>query len=67
VNMAELALRIAAALPRSDRARLALLLRKDEAEEITFRRDGTRWTGFLWDHFISETLFVHGSFQGGRG
>ncbi|MBV8120713.1 MAG: FkbM family methyltransferase [Alphaproteobacteria bacterium] len=63
MKASELALRIAAALPREDRARLALLLLEGEAEEITFRRGGTRWTAFPWDHFISEVLFVHGSFQ----
>ena len=63
MKASELALRIAAALPREDRARLALLLLEDEADEITFRREGTRWTAFPWDHFISRTLFVHGSFQ----
>jgi FkbM family methyltransferase len=64
MKMQELALRIAAALPREDRARLALLLLEGEAEEITFRRNGTRWTALPWDHIISETLFVYGSFQG---
>jgi FkbM family methyltransferase len=64
MKMHELALRMAAALPREDRARLALLLLKGEAEEITFRRVGIRWTAFPWDHTISEQLFVDGSFQG---
>ena len=64
MKMHELALRMAAALPREDRARLTLLLLKGEADEITFRRAGTRWTAFPWDHTISEQLFVDGSFQG---
>jgi FkbM family methyltransferase len=64
MKMQELALRVAAALPRADRARLTLLLLKGEAEEITFRRGGTRWTAFPWDHTISEQLFVDGGFQG---
>jgi hypothetical protein len=63
-KMSELALRMAVALPRVERARLALLLLEGEAEEITFRRNGTRWTAFPWDHLTSETLFVYGDFQG---
>jgi FkbM family methyltransferase len=63
-KMSELALRMAVALPRVERARLALLLLEGEAEEITFLRDGTRWTAFPWDHLTSETLFVDGDFQG---
>jgi FkbM family methyltransferase len=55
--------RIAGALSRADRARLAWQLLADEAEEITFRREGTRWTAFPWDRFISEQLFVDGGFQ----
>jgi FkbM family methyltransferase len=64
MKMPELALRIAAALPREDRARLALLLLQGEVEEITFRRGGTRWTAFPWDYCISEQLFIDGNFQG---
>jgi FkbM family methyltransferase len=64
-KMSELALRMAVALPRVERALLALLLLEGEAEEITFRRrNGTRWTAFPWDHVTSETLFVDGDFQG---
>jgi FkbM family methyltransferase len=62
-KMSELALRMALALPRAERVRLALLLLEGEAEEITFRRDMTRWTAFPWDH-LTETLFVDGDFQG---
>jgi FkbM family methyltransferase len=63
MEMSELALRIIGNLPRVDRARLALLLLNNEAEEITFSRHGTRWTAFPWDHVISEQLFIEGSFQ----
>jgi FkbM family methyltransferase len=62
-KMSELALQMALALPRAERVRLALLLLEGEAEEITFRRDATRWTAFPWDH-LTETLFVDGDFQG---
>jgi FkbM family methyltransferase len=64
MKMSELALRVAAALPREDRARLALLLLEGEAEQITFRRGGTKWTAFPWDYYISERVFVDGNFQG---
>jgi FkbM family methyltransferase len=40
------------------------MLLKDEVEEFTFRRNGTRWTAFPWDHSISEHLFVRGSSHG---
>jgi FkbM family methyltransferase len=64
MEMSDLALRIIGALPRADRARLVWQLLGGEAEEITFRRYGVRWTAFLWDHIISEDLFVYGSYQG---
>ena len=58
-----LALRIARALPRPERARLAWQLLEGEAEEVTFKRAGTRWTGLLWDEVISRNLFIDGGFQ----
>jgi FkbM family methyltransferase len=61
--LAELAWRASRGLSRAERRALALRLLEDEAEEITFRRDGTRWTAFPWDHMISGLLFVTGGFQ----
>ena len=62
MKMPELALRVTGALSRADRSRLALQLLDAEAEEITFRRNGTRWTAFPWD-LLSRELFVEGGFQ----
>ena len=64
LDLPELAWRVSRALSRADRRTLALRLLQGEAEELTFRRDGTRWTAFPWDHIISGELFVSGSFQG---
>jgi FkbM family methyltransferase len=60
----DLAFRLADALPRAQRVELAFHLLAQESEEITFRRDGIRWTAFPWDHMISGRLFVGGNFQG---
>lgn len=51
-------------MPRDERVALALRLLEAESDEITFRRDGARWTAFPWDHVISERLFIDGNFQG---
>jgi len=64
IGLLELAWQVTSALPRAERVALALRLIETEAEEITFRREGTRWTAFPWDHMISQSLFVHGNFQG---
>ncbi len=63
IKALELVLRMTDALPRAQRAELAFRLLEREAEEITFLRDGIRWTAFPWDHLISEPLFVDGTFQ----
>ena len=64
VKFPELLSRLTDALPRVDRVRLALRLLAPDAEEITFRRDRTRWTAFPWDERISAPLFIDGSYQG---
>ena len=63
IEALDLVLRLTDAMPRADRAALAFRLLNQEAEEITFRRDGTLWTAFPWDHFIAGPLFVDGTFQ----
>jgi len=62
-SLGELAGRMSQALPAVERRTLALRLLETEAEEITFRRNGIRWTAFPWDHQISQPLFVSGGFQ----
>lgn len=62
-SLAELAGRMSQALSIAERRALALRLLEVEAEEITFRRDGVRWTAFPWDHRISGPLFLTGGFQ----
>ena len=64
LDLPELAWRVSRALSRAGRRTLALRLLEGEAEELTFRRKGTRWTAFPWDHTVSGSLFVFGSFQG---
>jgi FkbM family methyltransferase len=64
MGLAQLAWRVSQALSGAERRALALRLLEAEAEEITFRRDGTRWTAFPWDYAISGPLFVSGGFQG---
>ncbi len=63
IEALDFVLRLTDAMPRADRAALAFRLLNQEAEEITFRRDGTLWTAFPWDHFIAGPLFVDGTFQ----
>ena len=63
MGLMELAGRMSQALSSAERRALALRLLEVEAEEITFRRDGIRWTAFPWDHRISGPLFVSGGFQ----
>ena len=63
MGLMELARRMSQALSSAERRALALRLLEVEAEEITFRRDGIRWTAFPWDHRISGPLFVSGGFQ----
>src|SRR5262245_54524417 len=62
-SLAELVSRMIAALSKAERRNLALRLLEAEAEEITFRREGVRWTAFPWDHRISGPLFAEGGFQ----
>jgi len=63
IEPAALAMRMAEALSRPDRARLIWRLLETESEEVKFNRHSTWWTGLTWDHVISENLFVHGGFQ----
>jgi FkbM family methyltransferase len=64
VGLPALAWKVANALPRADRLALALRLLEAEADEITFKRAGIKWTAFAWDNIISHSLFVNGNFQG---
>jgi FkbM family methyltransferase len=64
LGLPEMALRVARALSRVERRVLTLQLLEDEAEEVTFRRKGIRWTGLSWDRMVSASLFVSGGFQG---
>jgi FkbM family methyltransferase len=63
IGLPELAWKVSSVLPRAERRALALRLLEAEADEITFRRQGTRWTAFVWDHVISGRLFIDGGFQ----
>jgi FkbM family methyltransferase len=63
IKMSELLLRMADALPEVDRRKLVLRLLGPDADEITFRRHGTRWTAFPWDGYISAQLFIDGTYQ----
>jgi FkbM family methyltransferase len=63
IGLPELAWRIASDLPQNVRRQLALRLIEAEADEITFRREGTVWTAFPWDRIISGALFIEGNFQ----
>ncbi|MGH7427320.1 MAG: FkbM family methyltransferase [Candidatus Methylomirabilaceae bacterium] len=38
-------------------------LLRGEAEQITFRRDETLWTGFVWDEYVTWGLFVSGEYS----
>ncbi|MCL4395509.1 MAG: FkbM family methyltransferase [Chloroflexi bacterium] len=50
-------------LPYRQRRLLGIRLAGMDAEQITFRRDGTLWTAWAWDQFITPALFVTGGFQ----
>lgn len=63
MRLADLAQRMGEALPEAERRALALRLLEGDADEITFRRDGIRWTAFPWDRLVSGPLFVSGGFQ----
>ena len=63
LGLPDLAWRVIGALSRAERRALALRLLDGEAEEVTFRRRGTRWTAFPWDRYISDSLFVAGGYQ----
>ena len=63
LDLPELAWRVLRALPRMERRAIALQLLASDAEELTFRRNGIRWTAFAWDRRVSSVLFETGSFQ----
>lgn len=44
--------------------RLLYLLAEDEADELTFRRAGTRWTVPAVNDAVARSLFVDGEYQG---
>ena len=49
--------------PVDRRSILLEMLRRDEVEEVTFRRNGTTWTGKTRDIRIMPCLFLQGGFQ----
>jgi FkbM family methyltransferase len=63
MSLVDLAGRVSEALSDAERRGFALRLLEAEADEITFRRNGIRWTAFPWDQRISGMLFVSGGFQ----
>ncbi|MGH7454771.1 MAG: FkbM family methyltransferase, partial [bacterium] len=46
-----------------ENCRLALNVLRDEAEQITVRRNGTLWTCYAWDKYITEHIFVNGGYH----
>ena len=64
MDRAALAWRLAGTLPLAERRLLALRLLETDADTITFRRRGVRWTAFPWDVIVSWPLFITGHFQG---
>ena len=52
--------RIIAGLPVKDRRTLVFRLLQEDADQITFERDNTSWTGYTWDESTSWSLFVDG-------
>jgi len=63
MSLGALAERIVTGMSSAERRHLALRVLATEAEEVTFRRGGVRWTAFPWDQRISDMLFVSGGFQ----
>ncbi|MGH7792701.1 MAG: hypothetical protein ACREOB_10360, partial [Thermodesulfobacteriota bacterium] len=47
---------------RKSQWRAMKLLRRDTGK-ITFSRNGLLWTGFLWDEYITHSLFCSGGYR----
>ncbi len=55
--------RISQRLRTEDRRAFAWRLLQQEADQVTFRRGQTMWTGSTWDSCIMPMLFTRGSYQ----